>query len=175
MDFLGILHPAAGATGVNRQYDNRLRWNPTMLPAAPAPALNLPPLPPPSSDTPIPPTGEPQADAEVRKAAREILDLLPKDVVQELNGGEIDVHDPAFLDGLMDHVSRLALADPRHGQRILGKIIRLKKRIARDLRASDPEIVVSSTVANGVPRVRRNERCPCGSGRKFKQCCLRKN
>ena len=146
-----------------------------MFPAAAAPALSLPPLPPPPSDMPIPPTSEPPADAEVRKATREILDLLPKDVVQELNGGEIDVHDPAFLDGLMDHVSRLALADPRNGQRILGKIIRLKKRIARDLRASDPEIVVSSTVSNEAPRVRRNERCPCGSGRKFKQCCLRKN
>lgn len=24
------------------------------------------------------------------------------------------------------------------------------------------------------PRVGRNEKCPCGSGKKFKQCCLRR-
>ena len=145
-----------------------------MFPAAAAPLTTLPSLPLPSGEPAGSGTAESRADAEVRKAAREILDLLPKDVVDDLNGGEIDVHDPAFLDGLMDHVSRLALADPRNGQRVLGKIIRLKKRIARDLRESDPEAVVSATVSNSAPRIGRNEPCPCGSGRKFKQCCLRK-
>jgi preprotein translocase subunit SecA len=30
--------------------------------------------------------------------------------------------------------------------------------------------LVSNAVANGVPRVGRNEPCPCGSGKKYKQC-----
>jgi hypothetical protein len=115
-----------------------------------------------------------RADAQVKKAVREILEYLPKDVVEELNRGQIDVNDPAFLDGLTDHVSRLAMADPRQGQRLLGKIIRLKKQIRRDLRDSDPDAVTSSTVSRRGERVGRNDPCPCGSGRKFKQCCLRK-
>jgi hypothetical protein len=111
---------------------------------------------------------------DTRRAIRELLDVLPKDIVEELNAGSIDLKDPAFLDGLMDHVSRLALARPATGQKILGKIIRLKKLITRSLRESDPEIPVSSTVVRGGNRVSRNDPCPCGSGRKYKQCCLRK-
>jgi SEC-C motif-containing protein len=145
-----------------------------MFPTAAAAAPTLPSFSPPVAESDSSPAVHSSADAEVRKAAREILDLLPKDVVNDLNAGEIDVRDPAFLDGLMDHVSRLALADPRNGQRILGKIIRLKKRIARELRESDPDVVVSATVSNDGPRTGRNEPCPCGSGRKYKQCCLRK-
>jgi SEC-C motif-containing protein len=113
-------------------------------------------------------------DAETKRAIRELLDVLPKDVLDELNTGAIDLKDPAFLDGLMDHVSRLSLASPRMGQRILGKIIRLKKLIARSLRESDPGVPVSSTVTRSGARISRNDACPCGSGRKYKQCCLRK-
>src|SRR5262245_13618289 len=145
-----------------------------MFPAATSAPPALPPFPPSMPPARKPPPEASTPGTEIRKAAREILELLPKDVVDDLNGGTIDVHDPAFLDGLMDHVSRLSLADPRNGQRILGKIIRLKKRIARELRESDPDVAVSSTVSNNAPRTGRNEPCPCGSGRKFKQCCLRK-
>jgi len=115
-----------------------------------------------------------QGDLETRRAIRELLDVLPKDVLDELNSGVIDLKDPAFLDGLMDHVSRLSLANPRNGQRILGKVIRLKKLIARSLRQSDPDVAVSSTVTRAGERVGRNDACPCGSGKKYKQCCLRK-
>jgi preprotein translocase subunit SecA len=113
-------------------------------------------------------------DAETHRAVREILALLPTDVVEELNRGQIEVEDPAFLDGLMDHVSRLSMADPRTGQKILGKVIKLKKRIRRSLRDSDPEAVTSSTVTRAGERVGRNDPCPCRSGKKFKQCCMRK-
>jgi uncharacterized protein YecA (UPF0149 family) len=74
----------------------------------------------------------------------------------------------------MDHVSRLSLANPRNGQKILGKIIKLKKLISRSLRESDPEVVVSTTVTRSGERIGRNAACPCGSGKKYKQCCLRK-
>jgi hypothetical protein len=113
-------------------------------------------------------------DVETRRAIRELLDVLPKDVLDELNSGAIDLKDPAFLDGLMDHVSRLSLASPRNGQKILGKIIKLKKLIARNLRESDPDVAVSSTVTRTGERIGRNDACPCGSGKKYKLCCLRK-
>lgn len=111
---------------------------------------------------------------ETKRAIRELLDVLPKDVVDDLNRGIIDFKDPAFLDGLTDHVSRLSLANPREGQKILGKIIKLKKLIARNLRQSDPEVAVSPTITRTGERHGRNAPCPCGSGKKHKQCCLRK-
>jgi SEC-C motif len=122
----------------------------------------------------MPPAAEPSREAETKRAIRELLDVLPKDVLDELNNGAIDLKDPAFLDGLTDHVSRLSLANPRNGQRILGKIIKLKKLITRSLRESDPEVPVSITVTRTGERVGRNDACPCGSGKKYKQCCLRK-
>jgi uncharacterized protein YecA (UPF0149 family) len=51
----------------------------------------------------------------------------------------------------------------------------LKKLITRSLRESDPEIVVSSTITRNGNRIGRNDACPCGSGKKYKQCCLRKH
>jgi preprotein translocase subunit SecA len=115
-----------------------------------------------------------QQDAETTAAIRELLALLPEDVVRDLNRGQIELHDPAFLDGLMDHISRQALADPHNGRRLLGKMLKLKKLIARSVRQSDPEAAVSATVTREDERVGRNAPCPCGSGRKYKQCCLRK-
>lgn len=117
---------------------------------------------------------DPGNEAKTQAAVRELMALLPEDVLEELKRGEIDSRDPAFLEGLMDHASRLSLADPRHGRRMLGKIIKLRKLINRTLRDSDPDVVVSSTVSHEGMRVGRNDVCPCGSGRKFKQCCMRK-
>src|SRR5262245_61220285 len=144
-------------------------------PPALAPRLGIPashPMPPPPESMFKPPNDA--GEAETKRAIRELLDVLPKDVLDELNSGAIDLKDPAFLDGLMDHVSRLSLANPRVGQRILGRIIKLKKLIARSLRESDPEVAVSSTVTRTGERVGRNDACPCGSGKKYKQCCLRR-
>jgi hypothetical protein len=114
------------------------------------------------------------SEAKTQAAIREVLGFLPSDVVQELNNGKISVHDPAFLEGLADHISRLTIASPATGQRALGKFIKLKKMIARSLRESDPQAAVSSTFRTS-ERIGRNDTCPCGSGRKFKQCCWRKN
>jgi SEC-C motif-containing protein len=114
-------------------------------------------------------------DLEIKRAIRDLLNVLPKDVLEELNSGTIDYKDPAFLDGLTDHVSRLSLASPQEGRKALGKIIKLKKLIARNLRESDPELAVSATITRSGIRVGRNDACPCGSGKKYKQCCLRKH
>jgi hypothetical protein len=116
----------------------------------------------------------PLGGSDPQQAIRELLKLLPEDVLLELNQNDVDVHDPAFLDGLTDHVSRLAWANPDQGRRLLGKIIKLKKLIARDVRENHPEAAVSATVARSDSRIGRNALCPCGSGKKFKHCCLRK-
>jgi SEC-C motif len=133
-----------------------------------ASAMELPP------ESIIPPNPEPPGNDDTQRAIRDLLDVLPQDILDELNSGAINLEDAAFLDGLMDHVSRLSLASPRSGQRILSKIIKLKKLISRSLRESDPEIAVNATVTRTGQRLGRNDRCSCGSGRKYKQCCLRK-
>jgi uncharacterized protein YecA (UPF0149 family) len=51
-----------------------------------------------------------------------------------------------------------------HGEFVAG-IRDLRSQWIEDLRQS-------STVLRAEPKVRRNEPCPCGSGKKFKQCCL---
>jgi hypothetical protein len=114
---------------------------------------------------------ETQREAQTGRAIRELLDVLPGDVLEDIRGGAIDLKDPAFLDGLVDHVSRLSLANPRSGHHILGKIIKLKKLITRSLRESDPEVSVSATIARSGRRIGRNDLCPCGSGKKSKLCC----
>jgi len=121
-----------------------------------------------------PPVEESPRDIETKRAIRDLLEVLPKDILEELNTGTIDLKDAAFLDGLVDHISRLSLANPRAGQKILPKIIKLKKLINRSLRESDPDVQVSATVTRTTARVGRNDACPCGSGKKYKQCCLRK-
>jgi hypothetical protein len=140
------------------------------------PANLRPTNPHPNESHPEPaPGADSSADAQTKRAIRELLDVLPHDVLDELNRGVIDLKDPGFLDGLMDHVSRLSLASPREGQRVLGKIIKLKKLISKSLRDSDPEVAVSPTITRTGQRVGRNDACPCGSGKKYKQCCLRKH
>jgi hypothetical protein len=111
---------------------------------------------------------------EAQAVVRELLTILPADVLGDIRNGDIDARDPAFINGLMDHASRLSVADPQRGRRMLSKIIRLRKLLHRSLRESDPGAVVSATIVGDSKRVGRNGACPCGSGRKFKQCCMRK-
>ena len=110
----------------------------------------------------------------IGREIRQLLELLPGDVVGELNAGSIDVHDPAFLAGLTDHISRLALADPKAGSHLLARLSKVKKLIRRTLRDTDGDVETSSTIRREQRRVGRNDPCPCGSGRKFKECCLGK-
>ena len=100
---------------------------------------------------------------ETQAAVRELLAILPPDVLGDIRSGEIDACDPAFLSGLMDHASRQSIADPQNGRRILGKIIRLRKLLNRSLRESEPGLAVSPTVVNENQRVGRNGACPCGT------------
>ena len=39
--------------------------------------------------------------------------------------------------------------------------------------AGEPEFAVTETFVRETPRVGRNDPCPCGSGKKYKKCCLR--
>ena len=114
------------------------------------------------------------SDGAIRREIRQLLELLPEDVVGELNAGLIDVHDPAFLAGLTDHIGRQALAHPKNGNHLIARLAKVKKMIRRTLRNTDEGVETSSTIRREARRVGRNDPCPCGSGRKFKECCLGK-
>jgi len=42
-------------------------------------------------------------------------------------------------------------------------------------RVNDPPLSVQSYKPGDVQKTARNEPCPCGSGRKYKKCCLSKD
>ena len=108
---------------------------------------------------------------EAERITAELLALLPEDVRRDLNEGAIDVHDPEFVKGLLDHLQR----DPKSTAVGIAKTLQGVQRKLRELvRAEDPDARVTETVRNEAQRVGRNDRCPCGSGKKYKQCCLRK-
>ena len=44
-------------------------------------------------------------------------------------------------------------------------------RFREERRAAERASREAATMRRTVPKVGRNEPCPCGSGRKFKQCC----
>jgi hypothetical protein len=39
----------------------------------------------------------------------------------------------------------------------------------------DPSYLNTTTIRNEAPRIGRNDPCPCGSGKKYKKCCLRES
>ena len=53
----------------------------------------------------------------------------------------------------------------------------LEKEVLRILSEMRPEAVIGTgqTIRRPVPKVGRNEPCPCGSGKKYKKCCINKD
>ncbi len=84
------------------------------------------------------------------RCAEDLLEIV-EDLLDE---------DPDFLAMLESHYQlvKQAAADPTHP---------IQRTIA-DLRVKRPRPFVRQK-----PRVGRNQRCPCGSGRKHKRCCAR--
>ena len=63
----------------------------------------------------------------------------------------------------------------RHDQaRSVSEIAREEQQGAAGSSQSDPREAEPETIRNREVRVGRNEPCPCGSGKKYKQCCMRK-
>ena len=84
-----------------------------------------------------------------------------------LLAGEVDEH---FLDRPMDPERNLELlnhlAAGLHAIRLYFEPIRLANAALLDEESDE-----ARTVRRGMPKVGRNDPCPCGSGKKFKQCC----
>lgn len=80
------------------------------------------------------------------------------------------------------HVQRAVLADPDYGLALAelawyaadrgdgGRAASLLRRAG--VRADDPELDFLSSLPAAAVKAGRNDPCPCGSGRKFKSCCI---
>ena len=45
------------------------------------------------------------------------------------------------------------------------------KEVAKNIRTNDGKEAVKSTPKKAQAKIGRNDPCPCGSGKKYKQCC----
>jgi hypothetical protein len=97
---------------------------------------------------------------------KKILALLPPGVLGELKSGEINYHDPAFQKALKEHILHLSGDKKAELNRILKTNQKEIKKVSGDRGITE----YKDTRAVG-----RNDKCPCGSGKKYKQCCIRKN
>jgi len=104
--------------------------------------------------------------------AREALDAMraafERDVVDHTIAGDMEDVEIAF--GLRETRSK-----PRRKNSILERLARLSDRagIGRDSAFATPRSTESRD-SGPLKRVKigRNERCPCGSGKKYKKCCM---
>ena len=46
-----------------------------------------------------------------------------------------------------------------------------RKEVAKNIRTNDGKESVKSTPKKAQAKIGRNDPCPCGSGKKYKQCC----
>jgi len=96
------------------------------------------------------------------EGVQKLLELFPEDVRIDMATGGVNVTDKGFLESVKDHVHELAA--PANATR---KEVRRK---AKELMSGFGE----GTIKNTKEATGRNEKCPCGSGKKYKQCCLGK-
>src|SRR5439155_7038348 len=99
----GILHREPRAWAVIRRAvpcPRRLAMHASRAMAAqPWSATSSPASMPPQSDNQAsrgPPAAESRSEVETKKAIRELLAVLPQDILDELNNGQIDLKDTAF-------------------------------------------------------------------------------
>ncbi len=135
-----------------------------------------------------------EALEDIREAyARGIIDeyiIPPSNVEKAMEGGEAKFQErqaelgPTHLDDTVELLREFPYFQPRQEQPKVGPGRTLDpatSKVSRtdddyqlanvDARASFP--TSSSTVRDESPRIGRNDACPCGSGKKYKKCCLR--
>ncbi len=140
----------------------------------------------------------PEKRQEVQEAFREILDYLwAKDTSEddhELNeiilNAVADTRDtdlyplckPFFEEGRTDYsmtadweeFEEILNSDSNYTRSILDIRSRLNyfERMTKDHRELEKEMYSSDTIVRAEPKTHRNDPCPCGSGLKYKKCCL---
>ena len=60
----------------------------------------------------------------------------------------------------------------RRGEELNGLVTYAQKQGASDTESSTASV---TTLRRNLPKVGRNDPCPCGSGKKYKKCCLNRD
>jgi len=74
---------------------------------------------------------------------------------------------------LEDIEIKLGLRKERETDRVKNKFDELVEVIGRNIDKSE-SINISAPISREEPKVGRNDPCPCGSGKKYKKCCINK-
>lgn len=86
-----------------------------------------------------------------------------------LSSDELDVIEGYFLEPKMrNHIKNSPVLFPPNGPSLMDKIYFEKHGIAYEY----PKL--NQTTITKKKKIGRNELCPCGSGKKFKKCCIGK-
>lgn len=88
------------------------------------------------------------------------------------------------LASLVNDAGLTAIVEERHGKVAIPEVKRLGETMLHLCRAPltelvpeapDRELARGATMRRAVARIGRNEPCPCGSGKKYKHCCIHKD
>lgn len=88
------------------------------------------------------------------------------------------------LANLVKDAGLTAIVEERHGKVAIPEVKRLGETMLHYCRAPlteivpdapDHELARGATMRRSVARIGRNEPCPCGSGKKYKHCCMAKD
>jgi hypothetical protein len=102
-------------------------------------------------------------------------DLLAIAPVLGVTIPEADEWRKVCADNERRRAAQIAEWDERENRAAAAEQARFLAQTLGKLRGSTPGSTTLVPVAAAPTRVGRNERCPCGSGKKFKHCCRRKN
>jgi preprotein translocase subunit SecA len=88
--------------------------------------------------------------------------------IKDLKGPVLNVTSPQskFADNWLKFISEVLLKDNHYVERLKKYYQLFRKKVEEEGRV---EKTNSTVVAS--PKVGRNEPCPCGSGKKYKNCC----
>lgn len=128
--------------------------------------------------------------APAKEYAEEILPRFLARACEERGNAPADLDEPDFKTALLEGVGHLDLPASAHAVApdLCGALLadleaqgrlaggRSLGRYVRALRAAYEERTAATVkpIRNPGARIGRNAPCPCGSGRKFKHCCMRR-
>ncbi len=98
-------------------------------------------------------------------------------VIEDLKGPTLNISSPQsdLAPLLLERVKQYVLKDPAYIERLKRHYDLFKEVIEKQAQGKRSSSDSNRSEANRSKKVGRNDPCPCGSGKKYKKCCLGKN
>jgi hypothetical protein len=98
-------------------------------------------------------------------------------IIEDLRGPVLNLASPQskLAPKILEIVERLVLQNKNYIERLKKHYKLFKDEIAKDeeKKTQSNKIDGNGNVLSSLPKVGRNEPCPCGSGKKYKKCCIK--